>query len=217
MCASSLDELAGLESFLEDARLALVYDKKRPIPARIDSARFDSEQQALVLARILFRFFLPRRQDKAVEIAELRRLLAQLAGLCDRVDELDDSWIREVVRRNVLTNYFMTTALLCDYPGADAFDPSERSVKFADLYLRSKRKKEDELPDTRLVSTVRLFASVAFSSGDERTPGSWRTELDEIERHLRSDKSSFIMPYDRKRYEYLVRQIKRALVHRGSN
>jgi hypothetical protein len=25
------------------------------------------------------------------------------------------------------------------------------------------------------------------------------------------------MPYDRKRYEYLVRQIKRALVHRGSN
>lgn len=109
----------------------------------------------------------------------------------------------------------MTTALLCDYPGADAFKRSERSVTFADLYLRSKRK-EDELTDTRLVSTVRLFASVAFGDGDEKTPGSWRAELDEIERHLRSDKSSFIMPYDRKRYEYLVRQIKRALIYRSS-
>jgi hypothetical protein len=214
MCAGSLAELDGLESYIEDARLALISDKKRESPARIDSARFDSEHQALTLTRILFRFFLPRGRDKPVEMAELRRLLSDLSGLAERASGLEDRWIREVVRRNVLTNYFMTMALLCSYPAADALRRSDKTAQLANLY-RATDRHADELPDTRLVSVVRLFATIAYGSSNEESPDQLRAEVAEIESHLRSDKSSFIMPYDRRRYEYLVEQIKGSLVRRS--
>jgi hypothetical protein len=214
MSATSLEDLAGLESNLDEARLALAADKKRQNPAQISSIRFDSEALALVLTRILFRFFLRRHFDKVVEIRELRRLLQQIATLYEGVDHLEDSWIKAVVRRNVLTNYFMTTALLSNYPEAEALRRTERKENFAAIYLRTGGK-EVELQDTRLVSTVRLFASVAFGPENEKPADVWQTELDELERHLASDKSEFAMPYDRKRYAYLVLQIKRALISRS--
>jgi hypothetical protein len=147
-------------------------------------------------------------------MAELRRLLSDLSGLAERASGLEDRWIREVVRRNVLTNYFMTMALLCSYPAADALRRSDKTAQLANLY-RATDRHADELPDTRLVSVVRLFATIAYGSSNEESPDQLRAEVAEIESHLRSDKSSFIMPYDRRRYEYLVEQIKGSLVRRS--
>jgi hypothetical protein len=221
MSARRISELEGIEKLLDAALLALRFDKGRQVPSSSDDVRFESERAALDLTKILFRFFDEGRSSAPTQLNEIKDLVIALVRALDRVDELSDQWIKENVRRNVLINIFMTVSLMKQPIDGDLPLNNSQLTSYADLLNQSVERHPNghrqTIPETDLVAIVRIFASATFGTLEARDGRRLQKEIVRLEHVVDSDRSLQVMPYDRRRYQYLLELSKRALMRRSGS
>jgi hypothetical protein len=212
---------------LNHADLASDFDRQRPTPPVIDShPRFNAERRALDLTRILFEFFGDEVADKSELLPRLSNLTRQLADIADQSSSIRDKWIEVNLQRNTLTNLFMANALLedclpdgdglsLDYLGTDRGNAINYSNYYSAFIENLNIKNEKQLPvivETRLVRAMRLYSTVKCGSLDSTMRRSLKSELDKFERSIHNtDKRAFVMPYDYKRFQFVIGMSRRWL------
>ena len=159
--ARTESELREAESLLEEAEAALGREHAGNRCLSVGTARFRAERLALGLERHLLARFVDVSVQSGRALDELFKCLARLH---DELEDEKDAWVREHVRRRVLTNAFMIAALI------EADRPLPRSV--SDFCERRHRNltafpaPDDggvSIPTTRLVSAVTDYAKARFA------------------------------------------------------
>jgi hypothetical protein len=230
-CARTADELAPVGTLLDEAELALKKDKSRKQPTGVDNLRFEAERKALELTRILFDRFGAGGYSADNARARLEVLCKEFGGIADKSSSTQDAWIGSIVERNALTNLFMAKALIegeiddrlwrlsfRDEP--DSANQTQFSKHFQSLLRNLTAGGNDGaavIAETRLVWIIRLFATARYGQLDLEKRRELRRELEDFEARINdAGHRSLVMPYDQKRFSFLI-EISRKIIDQRSS
>lgn len=207
--------LREAESLLEDAEAALGREHAGNRCLSVGTARFRAERLALGLERHLLARFGDVSVQPGRALEELFECLARLHG---ELEDERDAWVREHVRRRVLTNAFMIAALI------EADGPLPRHVSdFCERQhcnltaLPSPDDTGEPIPTTRLVSAVADYAKARFAQPNGAGARSWiYRQVAKLQRDIiNEDETVIVTCYDRKRFGLLIHRTLSALSSRS--
>ena len=214
LCAQNLSELEGVAGLLDKADLAFAHDRTRQDPPAVDDLRFQCERCALRLTKQLFLRFANTDEKKKQNDQELKVLLYEFRNIADKSARIGDVWVKDNVERHALINYFMIMAI-CDFDETGAQDVDLEAQVLAnrlqDNITRQIRSTDIGIPETFLVAAVRIFSTARYLSMDRAKLRKLREEFEALEYEFRAGRARHVMPYDRRRFEYLLGRTKRAV------
>ena len=216
--ARTESEASEAKSLLERAEEALRQEPAgdRNVPAV--EARFRAERLALELQRhVLVRFAGESMQTRAWrEPRSLNGVFEDLVELRRDLDGVTDAWVREHVRRKVVTNTFMAAALM-EPEGRLPDDVDDFVFRQCARMVSETISRGDadtvRIPQTRLACAVADYATARFG----RPGGDARSAIDNRVRELEQDirergKTVRLAGHERAMCELLIRRTRSALL-----
>ena len=212
-------DLQEAEALLGGAEEALRQEHARNQCLSVSMIRFDAERLALELERcLLLRFgdaYVPGRE----RIGSLVVLFDRFTRLYSDLETERNDWLREHLRRRILTNTFMVAALI----ESDGPLPPNVSV-FCEAQYGSLTSVEtdprdgagESIPRTRLVSAVADYAVARFARPKESSAISriYRRTATLQQAVADGDETVLLTWYDRQRFSLLIARTLSALSSR---
>ena len=195
------------ESDLRKARDVLERSRADNPSHPITDLRFDAEQAALDLSRLLFDLFSEKVGKHYPSLESFDRLQENISELLDRVHrELREEITGERVRRALLVNYLMCLIARAK-SSSGVFNPvevrmSDRSI-FNDLSERMVGQTGARIEQSYLHRAVLLAAGALLDPPETGTE--FRNRRAELARHFQESgiAANLITTYDRRRFEFM--------------
>ena len=201
------DDFDKAENDLRKARDALKQSRADNLNHPITDLRFDAEQVAVDLSRLLFDLFEEKVDERDPWLESLGRLQMNIIELLGRVDrELREENAGERVRRALLVNYLMCVIARA-MPPFGTFNSlevrmSDRSI-FNDLRERMTGQIGARIEQSYLHRAVLLAAGALLDPPE--TAAAFRSRRAELLDHFQESgiTENLITTYDRRRFEFM--------------
>ena len=189
---------------LRKAEEALIQDRTREEhPVTITNVRFRAERLALDLERYLLLKYCRKSAQADRAARDLDKVFADLVKLHDELECERKDWLRENVKRRVVTNAFMIAALM----DTDGSLPKQVN-KFCTEHCVSLKSSAEpgSIPMTRLTSAVADYAMARFGVCNDSEISDMYLRVAELQRAIKETEHAVLLTrYDRHRFALLIR------------
>ncbi|MBF0134621.1 MAG: hypothetical protein HQL65_00115 [Magnetococcales bacterium] len=205
--AKHVTDLLQVRKHLDTARECLKMDLNRLSPTITTALRFDAEDLALNVSAHLFRIFCDEKIPVELNVLSLQETEALFKELIRSLHDqysTEDIWVIRHVERKLITNLLM--AALLQQKETPESVPSSDYRPWVERLEKSIENKQEDIVPVKVTFLIRaiVLATNWWTTEDKQKRKESAKELNlQLTDQAIKDKFRSMLPYDRRRYQFL--------------